>query len=49
MFLEDPYPGESNRDGFNATDGLYDRKLELTLSREGDGYRGLITLDVASA
>ena len=49
VFLEDPYPGESNRDGFNETDGLYRRELELTLSREADGYLGLITLDVARA
>ena len=41
--------GESNRDGFNETDGLYDRNLELTPSREDDGYRGLMTLDVAGA
>jgi protocatechuate 3,4-dioxygenase beta subunit len=49
VYVDDPYPGESNRDGFNATDGLYRKDLELTLSRRGDGYRGLITLDVARA
>ena len=49
VFLEDPYPGESNRDGFNDSDGLYQRDLELTLSKERDCYLGLITLDVASA
>lgn len=49
MFVEDPYPGESNRDGFNNSDGLYQPDLELTLSKERDGYRGLITLNVASA
>ena len=42
-----PYAGESNRDGFNESDGLYDRDLELTLSEEGDSHLGLITLDVA--
>ncbi len=47
VFVDDPYPSESNRDGFNASDGLYDESLELTLSERGDGYRGLITLDVA--
>lgn len=46
VFVDDPYPGESNRSGFNASDGLYDQSLELTLSEEGDGYLGLITLDV---
>jgi protocatechuate 3,4-dioxygenase beta subunit len=49
VFVDDPYPGESNRDGFNDSDGLYDSDLELTLSEEADGHLGLITLDVASA
>lgn len=49
VFLQDPYPGESNRDGSNSTDGLYRKDLELTLSRRGEGYRGLMTVDVARA
>jgi protocatechuate 3,4-dioxygenase beta subunit len=43
------YPGESNRDGFNSTDSLYEKDLELTLSEVGRAYRGRITLDVARA
>jgi protocatechuate 3,4-dioxygenase beta subunit len=43
------YPGESNRDGFNSSDSLYERDLELTLTEEGRAYRGRITLDVARA
>ncbi|HET8823073.1 MAG TPA: hypothetical protein VFM57_16155 [Thermoleophilaceae bacterium] len=46
VFVDDPYPGESNRDGFNSSDGLYDPNLELTLSEERDGYSGRINLDV---
>jgi protocatechuate 3,4-dioxygenase beta subunit len=46
VFVDSPYAGESTRDGFNASDGLYDPNLELTLSEESDGYRGLMTLDV---
>ena len=49
VYLEDPYPGESNRDGFNSSDSLYRQDLELTLSREGKGYRGLMTVDLARA
>lgn len=49
VFNEDPYPGESNRDGYNDSDDLYSRDLELTLSKERDAYRGRITLDVESA
>ena len=37
-------PSETGRDAFNDTDPLYEHDLELTLSREGDGYLGLITL-----
>jgi protocatechuate 3,4-dioxygenase beta subunit len=47
VFAGDPYPGESNRDGFNSSDSLYSRDLELTLSKSAGGYRGLITVDVA--
>lgn len=49
VFVDDPYPGESNRDGFNDDDSLYNKDLELTLSKESDGYLGLITLDVERA
>jgi protocatechuate 3,4-dioxygenase beta subunit len=49
VYLEDPYPGESNRDGFNSSDSLYRQELELTLSRQGGTYRGLMTVDVESA
>jgi protocatechuate 3,4-dioxygenase beta subunit len=46
---DEAYPGESNRDGFNASDGIYDNDLELTLSEQGEAYRGRITLDVERA
>ncbi len=46
---DEAYPGESNRDGFNASDGIYDEDLELTLSEEAGAYRGRITLDVERA
>jgi protocatechuate 3,4-dioxygenase beta subunit len=49
VFVDDPYPGESNRDGFNSNDGLYRKNLELTLSEQNGGYLGLITLDAARA
>jgi protocatechuate 3,4-dioxygenase beta subunit len=49
VYVDDPYPGESNRDVFNSSDPLYRQELELTLSREGEGYRGLITVDVERA
>jgi hypothetical protein len=48
VFVNDPYPGESNRDGFNDSDGLYNKDLELTLFEEPGGHLGLITLDVVT-
>jgi len=49
VFERAPYASGSGRDASNDVDPLYDSDLELTLSDEGDGYSGLITLDVASA
>ena len=33
----------------NGQDGLYDPALELTLQRQGEGWRGLMTFDVVRA
>jgi protocatechuate 3,4-dioxygenase beta subunit len=49
VFALEPYASDHGRDSFNATDGLYEKDLELTLSNERDAYLGLITLDVARA
>jgi len=45
----EPYASDTGRDAYNDSDGLYEKKLELTLSKERDGYLGLITLDVERA
>lgn len=49
VFSREPYAGDTGRDAFNDSDPLYERDLELTLSKESGAYLGLITLDVASA
>jgi protocatechuate 3,4-dioxygenase beta subunit len=49
VFSREPYSSDTGRDAFNDTDPLYERDLELTLSNEGNAYRGLITVDVAKA
>jgi protocatechuate 3,4-dioxygenase beta subunit len=49
VFSRDPYAGDTGRDAFNDSDALYERDLELSLSKERDAYLGLITLDVARA
>ena len=46
VFSREPYASDTGRDAFNDTDSLYEHDLELTLSRDGNGYRGLITVDV---
>jgi protocatechuate 3,4-dioxygenase beta subunit len=48
VFASEPYASNGGRDTFNEDDALYSKDLELTLSRaDADGYRALITLDVA--
>jgi protocatechuate 3,4-dioxygenase beta subunit len=49
VFSREPYASDTGRDAFNDSDPLYEHDLELTLSREGDAYLGLITLDVERA
>src|SRR5688572_12031430 len=48
VFEAEPYASHEGRTTFNESDGLYSEELELTLSQKGDGYRGLITVDVVS-
>jgi protocatechuate 3,4-dioxygenase beta subunit len=49
VFSREPYASDTGRDAFNDSDPLYERDLELTLSRDGGAYRGLITVDVAKS
>jgi len=42
------YAAHAGRDSFNDTDEIYDDRLLLTLSEDGDGYLGLMTLGVES-
>jgi protocatechuate 3,4-dioxygenase beta subunit len=49
VFAAQPYAGDSGRDTFNDTDGIYEDGLELTLSEDGDGVLGVMTFDVARA
>ena len=47
VFGREPYASAPGRETFNRADGLYDDRLELSLSAGRPGYVGLITLDVA--
>ena len=49
VYARSPYSGRSGRDTFNEGDGIFDERLLLDLSRDGDGYVGAISLDVRSA
>jgi hypothetical protein len=46
VFAAEPYAAHGERRDFNASDGIFDPALLLALSEEGDGYLGLITLDL---
>jgi protocatechuate 3,4-dioxygenase beta subunit len=46
VFRAEPYASAGERDQRNGTDGVYDESLTLKLSESGDGYVGLISLDV---
>ena len=46
VYAEEPYASDSGRDVYNESDGIYEDGLELTLSEEGDGVLGVMTLDV---
>jgi protocatechuate 3,4-dioxygenase beta subunit len=44
-----PYSSRPGRDAFNDTDGIFDERLVLRVSREGNGRLGLISFDVEAA
>jgi protocatechuate 3,4-dioxygenase beta subunit len=46
VFTRDPYTSRGSRDTVNADDSIFDDRLLLTLSEDGDASVGLITLDV---
>jgi protocatechuate 3,4-dioxygenase beta subunit len=46
VYEREPYSADTGRDTFNDSDGIFDERTVLSLSREGSGYRGVISLDV---
>ena len=48
VYAKSPYRNDPARQS-NATDGIFDDRLILTLSEEDDGWLGLINLDVERA
>ena len=49
VYARPPYSSRSGRDTVNDGDGIFDERLLLDLSRDGEGQLGLISLDVRSA
>jgi protocatechuate 3,4-dioxygenase beta subunit len=49
VYEKDPYSSRTGRDAFNDSDGIFDERTVLRLSREGAGYLGLISFDVETA
>jgi protocatechuate 3,4-dioxygenase beta subunit len=49
VFAREPYAGRGQADQGNASDGIFDESLILTMEADGDGYLGLMTFDVATA
>jgi protocatechuate 3,4-dioxygenase beta subunit len=48
VYARAPYSGHSGRDRFNKDDGIFEESLIMTLREEGDGYLGLMTVNVRS-
>ncbi|MDP2710380.1 MAG: intradiol ring-cleavage dioxygenase [Solirubrobacteraceae bacterium] len=46
VFEDRPYSSRGARDQRNDGDRLFDRRLVLTATQDGDGYRAIMTLDV---
>jgi protocatechuate 3,4-dioxygenase beta subunit len=46
VYEREPYTSHGAPDQGNASDGIFDQSLVLTLEEDGDGYLGLMTFDV---
>ncbi len=46
VYTAAPYRSRPNRDQRNASDGIFDERTVLTVSKDGDGYLGLINIGV---
>jgi protocatechuate 3,4-dioxygenase beta subunit len=47
VYKNAPYAAHTGRDTFNDGDGIYRPETTLTVTREGDGYLGLMTIGVS--
>jgi protocatechuate 3,4-dioxygenase beta subunit len=49
VYAGEPYSQDTGRNTFNENDRIFDESLLLTLSRDGDGYLGVMSIAVQSA
>jgi protocatechuate 3,4-dioxygenase beta subunit len=49
VYAAQPYAGDTGRDTFNDSDGIFSDDLVLTARRDGDGWLGLLTFNVRRA
>jgi protocatechuate 3,4-dioxygenase beta subunit len=49
VYEQQPYAADTGRDTFNDNDQLFQKQLLLELSKEGKGYLGVISFDIAKA
>jgi protocatechuate 3,4-dioxygenase beta subunit len=49
VYGQQPYASDTGRDTFNQNDGIFSDETILTVSKDGDGYLGLINFGVKSA
>jgi protocatechuate 3,4-dioxygenase beta subunit len=49
VYSREPYAQHTGRDLLNDADGIFDERLVTTTRKDGSGYLGIMTFDVASA
>jgi hypothetical protein len=49
VYAAEPYASDTGRDTLNADDGIFRDETILTVTKDGDGYLGVINLDVKKA
>jgi len=49
VFEGEPYSSRPDRDTFNENDGIFDEATVMKVTKDGDGYLGVLRLDVESA
>ena len=49
VFEREPYAQRPDRDTFNENDGIFDEATVMKVTRDGDGYLAVMSLNVEAA